>query len=291
MKQNENLIEAIDSMVSANPAMWDEKEYRAHDAIAASDLRLLAKSYGHYKHKQDYPQDYSYSAALRAGTIVHACVLEPERFEQEFVVPPEINKRTKAGKEEWEKWEEENGEKFAITQDELDKALILRDHVLRNPKAAEMFTGGVAEVPLFWTEEHLGQEWRLKGRADYLVAFGDTLLVVDLKTTQSAEYQAFQRSVVNWDYALQAAHYRDGVAKLFPDYDVHFVWVAVEKAPPMGCNIFSASEEIYAHGRKLKLKGMENYLAGEGDPEGVHLPYSTDIKSMELPRWVSRSHS
>jgi ATP-dependent exoDNAse (exonuclease V) beta subunit len=287
LKQNQEAVEALEGTV--NPALWDEKTYRAHDAIAASDLRLMAKSYGHYLHRQEYPGDYPYSAALRAGTIVHAAVLEPERFAEEFVVPPEVNKRTKAGKEEWEKWEEEHKDVFAITQDEMTKANILRDHVFKNPKAAELFTGGIAEVPLLWNSEHHGTEFRFKGRADYVVAFGDTMLVVDLKTTQDASYTSFQRSMVNWDYALQAAHYRDGVAQIMPEYDVHFVWVVIEKAPPMGCQIFSATEEIYEYGRKLKEKGLKNLLAGDADPEGLHLPYPTAIKSMELPRWVNRN--
>lgn len=277
------MTKAIEELLKVSAQdLNDEKVYRAYKAWAASDLRLLAKSYGHYLHKQQFPDDYSQTPALRAGTIVHAAILEPERFTEEFVVPPDINKRTKAGKEEWEKWEAENGKKFAITQEERDRALVLRTHVFRNPRAAQMLTGGAAEVPLVWEEN--GMEF--KGRADYVVAFDHTMFVIDVKTTQDASFNSFQRSVVNWDYSLQAAHYRDGVAQLMPDYDVHFVWIVVEKSPPMGCQIFSATEEVYEHGRKLKARGLKNLKDGESEPDALHLPYPTAIREMVLPRWA-----
>ena len=272
-------------MIKYEESLIDEKTYRAYDAWAASDIRLLAKSYGHYDHKLKYPEDYSYTAALRAGTIVHACVLEPERFDVEFAVPPEINKRTKAGKEEWAEWEEENGGKFALTQEEYDKAMVIRHHVLRNPRAKELFSGGMAEVPILWEEDINGITYKMKGRADYVKIVGDQVLVLDLKTTQEATYDAFQRSIIKWDYSTQAQHYKRGFEHLYPDHEVSFIWVPVEKSPPYGCQIFQASEEIYAHGQRIREEGFRNLEHGEADPNQLNLPYSDEIQRMKLPGW------
>jgi len=272
-------------------SLLDEKVYRSADGWAASDLRLLAKSYGHYKHKIDFPEDYSYTAALRAGTIVHACVLEPERFDEEFVVPPEINKRTKAGKEEWAEWESENGDKFALTAEEYDKAMVIRHHVMRNERAAELFTGGMAEVPVVWEEEINGKTYKMKGRADYVKVIGDQLLVLDLKTTQEATYDAFQRSVMKWDYCTQAQHYRRGFEVLHPGMDVSFIWIPVEKQPPYGCQIFQATPEIYEYGQALREQGFKNLELGESNPELAHLPYSDEIQRMKLPQWFKRQQA
>jgi len=270
-----------------NESLMDEKVYRKHEAWAASDLRLLAKGYGFYSHKRDHPADYGYTAALRAGTIAHVAVLEPSKFQNEYIVPPEINKRTKAGKDEWAEWEAEHGDKVAITGDELTKANQLRENVFRNPKAAELLIGGMAEVPLTWSEEYLGETWSFKGRADYIKTFGNTMLVIDLKTTQDASYSAFQRSVINWDYSLQAAHYQRGVEVLHPEYEVHFVWVVIEKAAPFGCAVYSCTDEIYEHGNATKLAGLENLLEGEnGDPKLQNLPYGSKIRPMRLPAWA-----
>ena len=265
--------------------LLDEKVYRAAEGWAASDLRLLAKSYGHFDHKVKYPEDYSYTAALRAGTIIHACVLEPERFDAEFVVPPEINRRTKAGKDEWAEWESENGDKFALTQEEYDKSMVIRHHVLRNPRAAELFSDGMAEVPITWEEKVNGKTYLMKGRADYVKVVGDHILVLDLKTTQEATYDAFQRSVIKWDYSTQAAHYRRGFEVLHPGKEVSFIWVPVEKQPPYGCQIFQATDEIYAYGQSLREKGFRHLEEGEDDPNRLNLPYSDKIQSMKLPRW------
>ena len=270
-----------------NESLLDEKTYRKHPAWAASDLRLLAKGYGFYTHKRDNPDEYGYTAALRAGTITHTAVLEPSKFQNEYIVPPEINRRTKAGKAEWAEWQEEHGDKVAITKEELTRSNTLRQHVFANPKAADMLVGGMAEVPLTWQEEHLGKTWDFKGRADYIKTFGDTMLVIDLKTTQDASYKAFQRSVANWDYSLQSAHYKRGVEILHPDYDVHFIWVVIEKGAPYGCAVYSCSNEIYEHGDETKMRGLENLLEGErSDSKTAVLPYGSEIRPMRLPAWA-----
>ena len=270
-----------------NESLIDEKVYRKHEAWAASDLRLLAKGYGFYTHKRDNPEQYGYTAALRAGTITHCAVLEPSKFQNEYVVPPEINRRTKAGKEEWAAWEAENGDKIAISKEELARSNLLRQHVFANPKAAEMLVGGSAEVPLTWVEQINGELYDFKGRADYIKTFGDTMLVIDLKTTQDASYKSFQRSVANWDYSLQAAHYKRGVEILHPEYDVHFVWVVIEKQAPYGCAVYSCTDEIYNHGNQTKVTGITNLKEGESsDSKTAVLPYGSEITPMRLPAWA-----
>lgn len=264
--------------------LLSEKDYRGYKALSASDIRLLAKSFYHYQHRLEWPEDYHSTVALRQGTIIHACVLEPERFDSEFVVLPEINKRTKAGKAEWEEWEKENVDKFPLTEEEHRKAMVIRHHVMQNPKASELFTGGQAEVPILWHSKKYDREF--KARADYIKVIGDTMLILDLKTTQEASFEAFQRSVIKWSYSVQAAHYRDGFSTLHPDKDVHFIWVAVEKSAPYGVSIFSANEEVYEHGKKLIEKGINNYDEGMKDPGGVWLPYPADIQQMRIPRWA-----
>ena len=270
------------SKINQNHPLQDEKTYRAYHALSASDIKLLSQSYAHYAHKRDYPEDYNFSVALRYGTIIHAAVLEPERFAEEFVVPPEINKRTKSGKEEWAEWEKENASKFAITKEELDKAEIIRNHCFKNPKAKELLTGGTAEVPMTWDEEVDGTGFHFKARADYLKDYGDTRLVIDLKTVQEASEEYFQRSMARWRYPIQAYHYTQGFGE---GSDCHFIWVVVEKNPPYGCAIYSATPSVLELGKKWRAKGLENYLRGEGG-EAEELPYPTVITPIELPRWV-----
>lgn len=266
--------------------LTDEKDYRAYPALSASDFKMLSDSYGHWKHRQEYPEDYKYTAALRYGTIVHACVLEPERFDAEFVVPPEINKRTKAGKEEWAEWEKENGSKFAVSQEELEKAWIIRDHTFKNPRAKELLTGGQAEVPKVWKEKIDGIEHTFKARADYLKQIDDVFIVVDLKTAQSASFEEFQRSIVKWKYSIQAYHYRKGFSP--EGVKAHFMWVVVEKMPPYGCAIYAATDQIYAQGKHFREVGLSNYMRGEaGELDG--LPYPSEVTPITLPRWATKN--
>lgn len=270
----------------------DEPTYRKYEAISATDLKNLSTSYGHFLHQKENPDDYAPTISLRYGTICHARILEPERFAEEFVVPPEINKRTKAGKDEWAKWEDENKDKFAITQEELDKVDTMFEHCFKNPKAKDLLTGGEAETPISWDEVVDGMKMHFKARADYLKSYGDTLLIVDLKTVQDAGEEAFQRSLIKWKWGLQAAHYTSGFQATFPDKDVHFVFVALEKNPPYGCAIYSVSNEVLEFGEHLRTIGCRNLMMGEEYAERGEaiLPYPSDIIQIDLPRWVGNKH-
>lgn len=63
-------------------------EYHADPSLSSTLVRAADKSVDHYLHKLD---DDSDSEAMRLGRLVHAAVLEPKRFEAEYIDahPPE----------------------------------------------------------------------------------------------------------------------------------------------------------------------------------------------------------
>ena len=88
-------------------------EYRAHPAISRSDLFKLTKSPQHFRYEMDHPSPKTPS--LIFGAALHKWVLEPDDFESEFVIAPNVNRRTKEGRAYWEMFLADNDGKEIIS--------------------------------------------------------------------------------------------------------------------------------------------------------------------------------
>jgi hypothetical protein len=155
-------------------------------------------------------------------------ILEPERFADEYITAPKIDRRTKAGKEEYAKLMETG--KIVLSQDEGDSIREMTDAVMNNPEAAALLKGE-HEVPIEWTDLRTGE--RCKCRPDVI----GTDLIVDYKTTSSCEDGVFERSALKYGYQLQAAMYREGLLQTrFKEYG--FAFIAQEKKAPYAVRIY-----------------------------------------------------
>ena len=94
-----------------------QSEYRSHPAISKSDLFKITKSPLHFKWAMENRERETPS--LIFGRACHKYVLEKESFYKEFAVMPDINRRTKAGKEEYEAFLSENSGKDAVSYTHL----------------------------------------------------------------------------------------------------------------------------------------------------------------------------
>src|SRR5699024_4433160 len=62
-----------------------EAAYHKHPAHGSTAVRAALKSIAHFRHHQ--ATELEPTAAMRLGSAVHCAVLEPERFEVEFIPP------------------------------------------------------------------------------------------------------------------------------------------------------------------------------------------------------------
>ena len=77
----------------------------AYDDIEAlnwSSLKLMHPSPLLYRYRQSVPREDS--SALRLGRAIHCAVLEPERWASDYIVEPDVNATTRAGKAERAQW-------------------------------------------------------------------------------------------------------------------------------------------------------------------------------------------
>lgn len=259
-----------------------EREYRQHPAISRSELAKMSESPEKFKWYRDNPEPPS--PALAFGQLFHALALQPEMAGDMFAIAPNVDRRTKAGKEVFAEFEAKAVGKTVIPADMFEQAKEMANALYRNGYAKKLLQGE-KEVPYFWMDELTGEQ--CKCRVDCLTTVGDRLVVVDLKTTDNAETDAFMRSAVKYQYDLQAAMYSEGV-KANTGKQPLFVFIAIEKKPPYAVNILQADELFVKRGYDLfrEYIGMYHDCQQSGDWWG-YLGKFNQINNLSLPSYLA----
>lgn len=253
-------------------------EYHATDAISKHGLDAIHRCPALYKYRKENPPEPT--PAMRWGTLVHLAVLEPDRFAAEVAVAPEINRRTNAGKAEWEAFCAENEGKEVLTAEEHTELCAIRDSVRSHPAAIRALgKSGLIEQSVFWDRDGI----QCRARPDYLHPAG---VIVDLKTTDDASPGGFARSVANFRYHVQAAFYSDGLSAVQgPSAVKGFVFIAVEKKAPFLVGVYQADEAMLAAGRLAYEADIETFrqcLATDTWPG-----YGDTVLPLSLPKWAA----
>lgn len=260
-----------------------EKEYRAHPAISKSSLFKLTESPEKFKWYMEHPQPPT--PALLFGQLFHKMALQPEDVWKEFAVAPNVDRRTKQGKQEYEAFLKESEGMTVVQWDMVEKAKEMCDALMANQFAVKLLAGE-KETPYFWTDSLTGEQ--CKCRTDCLTTIGNMTVIVDLKTTQDGRTDNFMRDAIKHGYDLQAAMYSEGV-KANIGKDVGFVFIAIEKEPPYSINILQADPIFIRRGADLfrELIGMYHDCKVNDTWFGYLGKFSV-INNLSLPAWLAR---
>lgn len=260
-----------------------ENEYRKHPAISRSELWHIRESPQKFKYYKENPPEPTTS--LMFGQVFHKMLLEPVTFDDEFVVAPEVNRRTKDGKQMWEAFVADHENQTIIPEEMFARAKEMCESVKREPLAVKLLNGA-AEVPFFWTDEMTGEA--CKCRVDVLNTEYSQPIIVDVKTTADASTDSFIRSAINYGYDFQSAMYSDGVEKNIGKKPL-FVFVAVEKEPPYAVNILQADELMLRRGYDLfrEYIGIYHDCKVSGNWYG-YLGRLNQINNLALPSYLAK---
>lgn len=260
-----------------------EKEYRQHPAISRSELWHIRESPQKFKYYKENPP--APTPSLLFGQVFHKMLLEPDTFDDEFVVAPEANRRTKEGKQMWEAFVADHENQTIIPVEMYAKAKEMCEAVKREPFAVKLLNG-TAEVPFFWTDEMTGEE--CKCRVDCLNTAYSQPIIIDVKTTADASTDAFIRSAINYGYDFQSAMYSDGVEKNIGKKPL-FVFIAVEKEPPYAVNILQADELMLRRGYDLFREYIGIYHDCKvNDNWYGYLGRLNQINNLALPSYLAK---
>ncbi len=260
-----------------------EKEYRAHPSISRSQLFKIAESPEKFKYYEENPEPAT--PALTFGQLFHAMVLQPEQVDIQFAKAPEVDRRTKAGKEAFADFEEKAQGKIVLSPDFFKQSKAMCDALKKNT-LVEKLLKGEKEKAFFWTDELTGES--CKCRVDCLTEVGGQIVIVDLKTTENAETESFMRSAIRYGYDFQAAMYCKGV-EVNNGKKPLFVFIAIEKKPPYAINILQADELVIQRGYDIfrELLGIYHFCKKNNNWYG-YMGADNIINNLALPSYLMK---
>lgn len=252
------------------------EQYLAVDAASNSILSAVRFSPRHCLEYINRRRESTEAQII--GQAVHCLVLEPERYDSMFAEAPEIDRRTKAGKEWWDRFCQENAGKTVLKRVQAGTARAVSRAIAEHETAKVLLAGAHPEMSIFWED----RETQCKARID---AWNPPLGVVcDLKTTTNASARFFERQIIQLGYYRQAAWYMRGLRAcgLQPK---SFVFVAVEKDPPYGVSLFSISRDLLAAGDDENVRLLETFAKAKR--EDVWPGYPTHVQAVSVPAWMT----
>lgn len=265
-------------------------EYHARPEFSSSQLKDMLRSGAHfYVNSISKEAKKEASTAMNFGTLVHTMFLEPEQFENEFVIAPKFNRRTNAGKAEAEAWELANAGKLAVTEEDVENAQRMAANLRTLSSYADMQNNyGMAEASFFYTDPTYDLQLRI--RPDWHIAPCSAFpngLILDLKTTTDARAHGFAKKCGDFCYDLSAAMYREGFQEYYrtaekPD----FIFLVAESSLPFNVKQYKASDLFLSVGEtrynKSKARLAESLLIDEWNG------YPTEMEEIFLPSYMTK---
>ncbi|PJY60753.1 exonuclease VIII, partial [Escherichia coli] len=255
------------------------ENYHAGPGVSKSQLDDIADTPALYLWRKNAPVDTTKTKTLDLGTAFHCRVLEPEEFSNRFIVAPEFNRRTNAGKEEEKAFLMECAStgKTVITAEEGRKIELMYQSVMALPLGQWLVeSAGHAESSIYWEDPETGILCRC--RPDKIIP--EFHWIMDVKTT--ADIQRFKTAYYDYRYHVQDAFYSDGYEAQF---GVLPTFVFLVASTTVECGRYPV--EIFMMGEEAKLAGQQEYHRNLRPlADCLNTDEWPAIKTLSLPRWA-----
>lgn len=248
----------------------NRSEYQALAALNYSGAKELLKSPAHYQTWLAAPQKES--AALRVGSAVHAAVLEPGHYAADFAVAPDVDRRTKEGKEKWAEFQTLHAGKTILTADEAELVGAVSGQIVVTMHRLSIKPVH-REVPLAVSYNGVP----LKSCIDVIAEDG---YLYDLKTTEDASPRGFQQAVRSYRYNLQAYFYRLVADLAGMGRPLGFRFIVVEKTPPYAVAVYELGPNLTSYAIEDFERAVKLY--SECTASGEWPGYPTDPQVIDV---------
>lgn len=251
------------------PQIHDRQEYRAFPALNQSAAKKLLVSPAHYQAYINTPQEET--KALRFGTFVHSAILEPHTLNDLYATAPDVDRRTKEGKETWAAFSTLNAGKTILDAEESAVGHLVASHAkmaLNHHKVAF----GLTEV--MYHVDYNGVP--LKAAIDGVC--GNYLW--DIKTTDDASPAGMLKAIRNYRYNLQAYWYRLVYELATGHRPLGFRFLFVEKEPPFATAVCEIGPELMSYAIADFEKAVTLYR--DCTASGVWPAYPDDVQVIDI---------
>lgn len=269
------------------------EDYHQTPAISKSGLwTLYTRSPAHYRYGKK-----STTKSMSFGTVAHTAILEPEKFELNYLPIPDDapRKPTQAqwsakrpsedsiqAMEWWTEFNQSLGTREALSQEDYDNAQAMRDALHTHSAFRRLITGSHIEQSAFWTDEETGELCRV--RPDLV---NPSLRIMgDLKSTHDPRLWQWEQTVLKYGYHVQEPMYMEGWQQAGGCPIDAFLFIAVEPEPPYEYQLYEIDPSASAEGYAIYRKALLQYH--ECMKTGIWPGYSRDVKKSMLPRYGYR---
>jgi exodeoxyribonuclease VIII len=263
--------------------IYDETNelYHASKAVSHSKLETFRRRPILYKKQYiDGTLEKPSSAAFLLGSALHCAVLEPGEFSVRYAQRPNVDRRTKDGKAQYEAFVAQNEGRQVLDADDYSTVLAMRRSIQLHPAAAKLLDAGEPEIT--WRVAHAGLPVPLQCRTDWINEKDG--YVADVKTVSSLgnDDMDFARTLAVFGYHRQAAYYLDLLAKCGLS-DLKWYFVVVEKCEPFGTIVFELDQQALEVGAKENQQDLFRLTRAYAEDIWINTP--SDIQALSLPGW------
>jgi exodeoxyribonuclease VIII len=222
--------------------------------VSSSGLKQILRSPAHFlrylnRKEESLPH-------LDLGAAVHCAILEPERFQREYVSLP-VSRVDIFHEADLQLILGEKQVRF-LTETQMQAVEGIVEQLERKPDILRMLQRGQAEKSLFWQDEETGI--RCKIRPDMLVL---PEFMLELKTTFDPSIPVFQRTCQMQLYHLAAAMYQAGVEQV-TGYRPAYMFVVASRFPPYNVETYVPSRSILDKGNDLFRTALRKLKSEKG---------------------------
>jgi exodeoxyribonuclease VIII len=217
--------------------------------------------------------------ALRLGTAVHARILEPHAYGDLIAVQPDVDRRTKDGKEIYAEFLAGLGNRTVIDSDQ--------QAIVDGIAAMAWGMKSVVNVLDGCTDRELSIVAELHGtvaKARLDMYDPETGFYCDVKTT-GVTVAEFGRQAFNLNYQLQLAHYR-AVARAAGLHIERMGFLVCETNKPYGCQVVLMPNEAIDMAESAVEAGCKVWSACRD--AGEWPAYEDKVVELQLPAWATR---
>lgn len=255
-----------------------EEDYHSRTELSSTGARQLLESPARFRYNQDHLQPHK--AAFDLGTAVHSKVLG---VGSDVMVLDFDSYRTKDA-------QTARDEAYAaglvpMLAKDMHGVDDMTEAVLAHPSARLLFEQpGSAEASVFATDPGTGVD--VRARFDYLPDFtAENPICVDLKTTgKTADADSFMKTVSNFGYHIQQAHYLHAYATATGDWSARMKFVVVETGPPYLVAVHELAHEFAEIGDAQAKRARELFAQCTATNEWPGYP--TDTDPIQPPMWM-----
>ncbi len=219
---------------------------------------------------------------MELGSAFHTLMLEPHLFADNYTIKPPKVLLKDVGREVYDVFKRteltlESTNKIVLSQEDYLNLLAMEKKILSSEQAMQLLSDGIIEQSYFWKDKDSGL--MLKARPDVI----HRNMYVDIKTCADASPRAYQHSMIDGGYHLQAAMVRDAI-RHHENRDMNTtINICVENKYPYTVAIYIIDEAAIDHAEaqyKRNLRELKDCLEKDVWP-------SYETRTIGLPAWIT----